>query len=42
MDLSLLAVSAARCSTDMPSDQEEDSGPGWDRTSDRGIMSPLL
>ena len=25
-----------------PSDQGENGGPGWDRTSDRRIMSPLL
>ena len=29
-------------STDMPCDREAESGPGWDRTSDRRIMSPLL
>jgi hypothetical protein len=36
-----VAETAGR-STDMPSDQDEESGPGWDRTSDRRIMSPLL
>jgi integrase len=38
----LRVAGTAERSTDIPSDQGKESGPGWDRTSDRRIMSPLL